>query len=305
MDMILDVEREAVELKYSEEISQGMFRKQIPHFAPAVVRELLVNAVAHRAYTISGDIFLEVHPDRFEISNPGGLPLGITESNILHQRHRRNPHLITLLTALGLMEGEGSGYDLIYQSLARDAKPFPEIHSDFNRTTVILESRILDPEAIRLCEYLDSHYQLNQREILVCGLLAREKKMLSLDLAKALQLEKEERLRSYVGRLLDRSILVARGIKKGTEYLLNPLLYGAAKINLKASLKTMEPAALKALIQEDLKMHPGSRISEINFRIPDLDRKDIRKAIYSLKSDGVLVATGPDRSRVYRLAKKK
>ncbi|MDL2309778.1 hypothetical protein LJC39_01495 [Parabacteroides sp. OttesenSCG-928-B22] len=63
------------------------------------------------------------------ITNPGNLPLGITEHNILHERSRRNPHLIQTFHDLNLMEGEGSGYDLIYEKLARDGKQLPVIES--------------------------------------------------------------------------------------------------------------------------------------------------------------------------------
>ena len=70
------------------------------------------------------------------ISNPGGLPLGVTKDNILHTKHRRNPNMIEILTALGLMEGEGSGYDLIYELDAVEAKKQPEIESTFNTVTV-------------------------------------------------------------------------------------------------------------------------------------------------------------------------
>ncbi len=51
-----------------------LFRKQIRHYHPKLVRELLVNALAHKSYTISSDIMIKVFSDRLEISNPGGLP---------------------------------------------------------------------------------------------------------------------------------------------------------------------------------------------------------------------------------------
>lgn len=89
----------------------GLFRKQIRYYNKEVVRELLVNAFAHKSFTISSDIILCVYPDRMEISNPGGLPL-VTKDNILHQKIRRNPYLINIMSDLKLMEGEGSGYNL-------------------------------------------------------------------------------------------------------------------------------------------------------------------------------------------------
>lgn len=55
-----------------------------------------------------------------------------------------------------------------------------------------------------------------------------------------------------------------------------------AKSNIVTSLKTIEPHVLKALIMEDLRVHPLSKISDITERIPDIDVKDIRKMLYSM-----------------------
>ena len=124
-DLLLAIEDEATELCYSHEFPDGLFRKQIRHYNPKVLRELLLNAFAHKSFTISNDIMICVYPDRLEISNPGGLPLGVTKDNILHQRHRRNPYLIAIMSDLKLMEGEGSGYDLIYELNGMEGKKPP------------------------------------------------------------------------------------------------------------------------------------------------------------------------------------
>lgn len=77
----------------SVEVSEGMFRKNIPFFPIEVVRELVVNALVHRTYTTRGDIFINIFPDRMEIHSPGRLPFGVTPKNILSQSIRRNEHL--------------------------------------------------------------------------------------------------------------------------------------------------------------------------------------------------------------------
>lgn len=84
-ELVLDIEKEAVELTYSSELPDGLFRKNVRQYPREVIRELLINAVAHKKYTISGDIFIEVFHDRMVITNPGSLPLGITKDNILHE----------------------------------------------------------------------------------------------------------------------------------------------------------------------------------------------------------------------------
>ncbi|MBK7128679.1 MAG: putative DNA binding domain-containing protein [Crocinitomicaceae bacterium] len=304
-DLLLEIEKTAVELNYATEFPNGLFRKQVPHYAKEVIRELLVNAVAHKRYTISGDVFIEVYSDRLEITNPGGLPMGISKDNILHERQRRNPHLINILHDLGLMEGEGSGYDLIFEKLSRDGKTFPEIESDLNKLKVTVRSNTVDDEVLGIIDFISNNYSLTQKEIIVTGIVAQHKKIMTTTLSHLLQLPSEDRLRNWVGTLIQQSILISRGIKKGTEYLINPKIYSSAKINIKPSLKTIEPHRLGALIEEDLKYHLSSSKSEIHVRLGDISIQDVQKTIYKLVKEGVLIAEGPKKNRKYSLAKNK
>jgi ATP-dependent DNA helicase RecG len=300
--LLQEIESKAVELTYFDEFPQGFFRNKIRHYDERLIRELLINAIAHKSYTISGDIFIKVYADRLEITNPGGLPLGITKDNILHTVSRRNPHLIRLLHDLKLMEGEGSGYDLIYEITGRDSKPFPQLSSYFNSVTVTQYSKIMDSESVLLIDFIARNYQLSQKEYIVLGIVARHKKILATNLAKELQLTEEDRLRSYVGRLLDQAILITRGIKKGTEYLLNPKLISSSKINIKPTLKVIEPHRLKALILEDLKMYPKSKSADIQKRLADLPIEEIRKMLKKMEVDGAIVSDGIKKTKTYSVA---
>ena len=47
-ELILEVEKEAVELTYSTELPDGLFRKNIRQYPREVIREILVNAIAHK-----------------------------------------------------------------------------------------------------------------------------------------------------------------------------------------------------------------------------------------------------------------
>ena len=112
-------------------------------------------------------------------------------------------------------------------------------------------------------------------------------------------------MRSYVDNLVNLGILVTRGQKKGNAFLINPKLISGAKLNQKTTLKTVEPHRLKLLIEEDLRLHPKSKISEIATRLPDADIKDIRKMVYSMQDDGVLEREVGNKNMTYQLAKKK
>jgi ATP-dependent DNA helicase RecG len=301
-ELLIDIERSAIELTYSHEFPDGLFRKQIRHYHPKVIRELLINAFAHKSYTISGDILIQVYPDRLEITNPGGLPLGVTKDNILHARQRRNPHLIRIMHDLKLMEGEGSGYDLIYELNSMDSKENPIIQSDFNSTHIIQSSKIIDKEILPLLDYISKNYVLSQKEFIVLGLIARNKKLLSTQLTKLLQLTEEDRLRSYTSRLVEQGILITRGNKKANEFMVNPKLITNSNTNIKTSLKTIEPHSLRALIIEDVRLHPDSLKKEIKERLPDVEVSDIQKNLYALVDEKVLTISGGKTYRKYRLA---
>ncbi|MGE0737594.1 ATP-binding protein [Sulfurimonas sp.] len=304
-ELLLEIEKEAVELNYSFELPDGMFRKQIRHYAKDVVRELLVNAFVHKSYTISGDIFILVYKDRLEIKNPGGLPLGITKDNILHQVHRRNPHLIDTFKALKLMENEGSGYDLIYEKLSLDGKRYPKIESDINYVQVTIYSSIIDNEILQILDYLAKHYEINQKEIIALGAIVRYKKISGYDLAKILQLNGDDRLRNWVDNLVAKNILLTEGKTKGLMYMVNSKILSSVEHDLKPSLKTMEEPHLRALIIEDLKLHPRSKISEIHKRVEDLDITYLRKIVYKMYKDSEIDRDGEKRNMVYFLVNKK
>lgn len=117
MELIEAIWQTVPDWKESYEVSNGLWRKLIPAYDEKVVRELLCNAIVHRPYTTRGDIFINVYPDRMTIVNPGLLPLGITSDNILQKTIKRNEHLAKVFYDLKMMEAEGSGYDMMYETL--------------------------------------------------------------------------------------------------------------------------------------------------------------------------------------------
>lgn len=120
--------------------------------------------------------------------------------------------------------------------------------------------------------------------------------MLATKLSAYLQLTDEDRLRSYVEPLLQQGSINKRGTGKGTVYFVNPKLIDSSKTNIKTTLRNIEPHALKALIVEDLKIHPRSLISEIAERLPGVELGELRKTIYKMVGNE-LVTTG---GRTYR-----
>ncbi|RME07277.1 MAG: transcriptional regulator, partial [Anaerolineae bacterium] len=92
----------------------GLQRVEVPEYPLEAVRELLVNAVAHRDYNQQGDtIHLHVFADRLEVHSPGGLPGPVTLDNLLEARFSRNPVIAQVLSDLGFVERLGYGLNRV------------------------------------------------------------------------------------------------------------------------------------------------------------------------------------------------
>lgn len=90
---------------------KGLKRIQKAEYIEEVVREALVNAIAHRNYIRRGSrIHVSMFDDRIEIRNPGPLPNGVTLENIRFGiQATRNPTTVRYLRAYGYWEGDGLG----------------------------------------------------------------------------------------------------------------------------------------------------------------------------------------------------
>jgi len=85
-------------------------REEIPEIPEVALREAVVNAVCHRDYFEKGaNVMIEIFDDRLEISNPGGLPSGLTRKSFGTKSVVRNPVIASLLHRAGYIEKIGTG----------------------------------------------------------------------------------------------------------------------------------------------------------------------------------------------------
>lgn len=287
--------------KESHEVSEGLWRKDVSAYDEKVVRELLCNSIVHRPYTTRGDIFIKIYPDRMVITNPGQLPIGVTVNNILQKTEKRNIHLAKVFYDLHLMEAEGSGYDLIYETLLTAGKDKPIVVEGDDYVEVSVYRNIITKDAVRLCDYISDHFKLSRKAYIALGVILKEKTILASELTKELQLPAGERLRFYVDPLIAHRIILNKGIGKGMKYAINPEFVANSKYQFTTTLKTIEPYRLKALIIEDLKFHPESLLSEIATRLPDVDFPELEKMVRNMAKEGEISFIGGRKFRKYLL----
>ncbi len=286
------------------EVSDGLWRKEIPAYDEKVVREVLCNSIAHRPYTTRGDVFINIYPDRMVVTNPGRLPQGVTPNNILRTTVKRNKELARLLYALHIMEGEGSGYDLMYKTQLSLGKTLPKVDEGDDSVSVTVERKIVSEEASRIYDYMQFAYpdiMDSQNAVIAFGIILQEEIVSSSELSRKLQLPETDRLRSYVDTLCSRGIVLTRGRGKGTKYYVNPDIISNSKANIPTTLKTIEPYRLRELILQDLRYHPKSLISEMSVRLPDIPFTELRKNVRKMAAEGILKYEGGRKYRYYSL----
>ena len=277
----------------SVEVSEGMFRKNIPFFPIEVVRELVVNALVHRTYTTRGDVFINIYPDRMEIHSPGRLPFGVTPKNILSQSIRRNEHLSKVFYDLGLMEKEGSGYDLVYAKLLGSGKPLPTVIETNERVTVIVKKQFVSKEVVRLMDKASNEFTLKQKELISLGLLAQQQSYTALEISSILNQNEEVGLRNWLGRLIDLELVIKTGKGKGTQYAVNPEFIRKINFKGKTNLKNIEDYRLEELIFKDLTAYPNSAFSEIHQRIGlEINQFKIKRMLKSMVESNILISEG-------------
>ena len=303
-ELLEDIWNNVPDWRESNEVSDGLWRKEIPAYDEKVVREVLCNSIAHRPYTTRGDVFINIYPDRMDVVNPGRLPLGVTPDNILRTTVKRNKELSRLFFALHIMEGEGSGYDLMYETQLSLGKTIPIVKEGDDYVIVTIERKIVSKAASRIYDYMQYAYPeviRHQKAMIAFGLILQEEIITSELLSKKLQLPESDRLRSYVDILCTKNIVMTRGRGKGTKYYVNPDIISYSKANIRTTLKTIEPYRLKELIKQDLKYHPRSLISEMSLRLPDISFTDLQKFVRKMTSEGTLKYDGGRKYRRYSL----
>ena len=99
---------------------KGVFRRDRYELPPDGLRELVINAFAHRNYfDHDAPIFVAVYDTRVEITSPGGLPRGLTAEKAISGCSKiRNKALAEALSYMRYVEGWGSGFLRVNEELA-------------------------------------------------------------------------------------------------------------------------------------------------------------------------------------------
>ncbi len=121
-------------------IEDQLRRDRIWHHPVEAVREVIVNALAHRDWTRSVDIEVSVYSDRLEVISPRALQNSMTVGKMIAgQQAPRNPLVVEVLKDYGDVDARGMGIRTKVMPLMRRqnrTEPLFEATDDFLKTTL-------------------------------------------------------------------------------------------------------------------------------------------------------------------------
>jgi len=197
----------------------GLAREDAAEYPLPVVREAIVNAIAHRDYSIRGEgIRLLMFNNRLEVYSPGRLPGHVTLDNLKDERYSRNEALVAVLSDMGYIERLGYGIDRMIAAMTEAGLPPPQFAETAAGFLVTLQSATpglgiaaLSTEQLRA---------LNERQVQALAWVRTKGRITNSDFQELVPEVSPETIRRDLADLVEKNLLLRIGEKRATYYIL-------------------------------------------------------------------------------------
>lgn len=273
------------------EVVVGRQRLTLPEYPEVALREAVLNALAHRDYSMSGTtVDVTIWDDRVEIRSPGDLPGPITLENMRAEHFSRNRRLMRSLKEFGLVEEFGEGVDRMFDEMgARLMRP-PLITASATSVTVCFYNRFL--VSVEDQAWLSSlgHLELSEGERLALALARSEGSVARRRLAERLgEGDPTQVLRGAVAK----NLLTQIGSRGGVRYVLSP------ELAMRTGSSGVEAQSRKRqLLLEEIQRRGSLSTAESADLLAD-DPTVVRHLLNDLAHSGQIEARGNTRGRRY------
>lgn len=212
-------------LRRGVHLGASMERAEQLEYPMEAARELVVNAVSHRDYSIQGDgIRLFIFADHMEVISPGGLPGPVTLDNIVEERYSRNSIIVQVLSDMGFIERLGYGVDRVIALMLDRGLPTPQFAETGGGFRVSLcntpEPQTIVPVA-GASMYMGVALNPRQESAIRHLTEGGYKRITNSDLQELFPDVHPETLRRDLADLVSKGILLKLGQKRGSYYVLH------------------------------------------------------------------------------------
>ena len=271
-------------------VQLGAYIFDLYYFNEEVIREAILNAMAHRDYTSSSEILIKQYPKKIIINNPGGFPKGVTLSNLLTVSSTPRSRLMTeILEKAGLVERSGQGVDKIYSIMLSEGKSEPDYtNSDAYQVSLVLNAEVID-KSFHI--YINTYQKSNKEpklgvEQIITLYKIRNGLFQNLKLDVLAQLEKAG--------------LIRKTSNASSRYLLNDNFYLLEQENKQIGSRYIKTEISDILLNlQDNELKVGDLEEILKDRI---NRNQIKYLLVKLKEDGIINTIGKASGTKYILA---
>jgi len=214
-----------------KEMEYGLFRIPVPEFSIRAFREGLVNAFAHRDYSMLGSVRVLIDDDGMTISSPGGFIEGVNLNNLLTvEPHGRNQALSDALKRVGLAEKTGRGIDRIFEGSINYGRPWPDYSESTSvRVTLFIArskadlpfTKMIADEQNKLGRPLSINY------LLILSALKAERRM-SLERLQEVTHINKNRILAVIESMVEDGLVEEFGSGRTRSFMLSSQLYQRA-----------------------------------------------------------------------------
>lgn len=210
------------QMRRTVQLGTTMQRAEQFEYPLEAAREVVINAVAHRDYSIRGDgIRLFLFADRLEVTSPGQLAGPVTVANIADERFSRNSIIVQVLADLGFIERLGYGIDRMLTLMRSAQLPAPEFVEKAGGFRVTLRR---DPPTPRVSSAFAPDIsalliELNPRQQAALQFLDKHQRITNHDLQMLYPSVHSETIRRDLADLVTRGLLEKLGQKRGSYYV--------------------------------------------------------------------------------------
>lgn len=271
----------------------GARRYEMDRIPSSVIREAVANAVAHRSYEATGtSVRVEIDPSGVRVISPGPLPEPVTVENIREQNAARNRQVVRHLRRLGLAEDAGRGVDHMQDAMQANLLDPPLFEDTGSHVRVMLPTHsTVAPEERAWVRELETRGDLEPTDRVLVVHAARGSRLTNATAREILNVDSVQ-ARASLQRLRDAELLIQRGRRGGTQYVLAPDL--SPPSGLRLSDRELDEVVL------DLAESQPVTNSLVRERT-GLDRHEVLSLLQRLVDEGELVQVGERRGTRYLL----
>lgn len=281
-------------------IPSGLVHPEFPRYPMLALRELTVNALAHRDYEAPGAVALKLYPDRLELSSPGGFVGDVTPENILHHPSApRYPTLFQALARMRLANAANLGVPRVFRDLLSEGKEPPVYWASGQTVGVAVKGQETQREFLELVKrYTD----LDVDHLLVLHRLTRHREITTRTASDICQRPMEGAQEILGGLVTHWKLLERGGTGRGRYYRLSRAGY-------EALLGTLHYHVDRRLAGENAKARILSVLTERPLTNTDIremtqmDRRQVIALMNELRAEGLVLVVGKGRGRRWILAR--